>query len=244
MVILNHLLTVAVQAAPAIVLGLLLWLSSASRDVRLGWIGVAAGLILLHDVAVTSLWAYVPQPASWGQWNWTGVLLALAATLTIASLRQFGLERVGFRVFQDEGSGMAWLAAGIALVGLLGILLIVGGNGYQGTDTLVFQTVLVPAQEEFFYRGILFFALDRAFLERRTHYGAELGPAVLLTAVYFACCHAISRTEGGTGFDIQPPLFGAMLAAGLFLGWLRARTGSLLAPTLTRAVGNAMLAVL
>jgi membrane protease YdiL (CAAX protease family) len=241
-IIVHHLITVGVQAAPMILLGFILWLSSARRDTAIGWLGVACLLILIEDIAFTGLWRLIPQPEAWGQWNWTGAGLALAAMLWIATLKWFGLDPVGLRLYQAEGSGRAWLAALVACAGLLGLLLVNGGAGFQGTDTLVFQTMLVPAQEEIFYRGLLFYTLDRAFLERRVYYGAKIGPAVLLSALYFACVHGIVRN--GIGFEFRLPLFAATLAAGLFLGWLRGKTGSLLAPLITRMCGNAMLAVL
>jgi membrane protease YdiL (CAAX protease family) len=240
----HHLITVGIQAAPMLLLGLVLWLSSASRDIALGWLGVALLLIFAEDLALTGLWKLIPQPDLWGAWNWTGAALALAAMLWIATLKWFGLDPVGVRLYQEEGCGRAWLAALAACLGLLGLLLVIGGAGYQGTDTLIFQTLLVPAQEELFYRGLLFFALDRAFLERRTYYGASVGPAVILSALYFASVHGIVRISPGGGFELRPPLFAATFAAGLFLAWLRARTGSLLAPLLTRMAGNAMLAIL
>jgi membrane protease YdiL (CAAX protease family) len=237
----NHLYTVALQTGPMALLGIILVLSSASREIALKWVLIAVGLILIEDVLLTSLWLTIPQPAGWGQWNWTGKALALGGSLLLATLPWFGLDAVGLRLYQAEGSGLAWIACGVVCVGIIATVLLFGGNPYQGTDTLIYQAGLAAPEEEIFYRGILFVALDRAFLERREVYGAKVGPAVLLTALYFAMVHGLSRGHGV--IDVRPILFGTYLMVGLFLGWVRARTGSLLAPIGVHMLGNAVLAV-
>lgn len=240
--ILNHLYTVGLQTGPMVLLGILLVLSSASREFAFRWALIAVALILIEDVLLTSLWLTIPQPASWGQWNWTGKALALAGSLLIATLPWFGLDAVGLRMFQAPGSGIAWIACAVVCVGIIATVLLFGGNPYQGTDTVIYQAGLAAPEEEIFYRGLLFVALDRAFLERREIYGAKVGPAVLLTALCFAMVHGLSR--GGSEIDVRPILFGTYLIVGLFLGWVRARTGSLLAPIGVHVLGNAVLATL
>ena len=57
-----------------------------------------------------------------------------------------------------------------------------GFAGFSRFDTrddfaALFERYLAAPEEELFYRGTLFVALDRAFLERREVYGAKVGPA-------------------------------------------------------------------
>jgi len=234
--VLNHLVTVSMQTAPMVLVAAVIMMSSAARETRLEWLAVAIGLVLLEDFLLTGCWTAVPQPESWGQWNWTGKALALAGSVLVATLPQFGLANCGLTLKQNKGSGIAWLIGGIVCAAMLCVALYAGPGHPQTADTIAFHWTMPGLEEQLFYRGTLLFVLDRAFLARKTILGAEVGPGLLLSAVLLAGFHGLTRHDGN--LDIKPLIFGTNLAAGLILGWLRARTGSLLAPLVVQNVGD------
>lgn len=240
-VILNHLVTVGLQTGPMVAVAVVIMLSSASREVSLPWLGIALGLVLLEDFLLTGAWMLVPQPESWGQWNWTGKALALAGTICIATLPAFGLARCGFTWRQKPGSWLAWAVVATVCVGLLAVAVLNGDGRPDPADTIAFQWTMPGLEEEAFYRGTLLFALDRAFLARRDLYGARVGPAMLLGAILFGSVHGISRHAGT--IEILPLIFASHFAAGLLLVWVRTRTGSLLAAVVGHNVGNGVFAL-
>jgi len=78
--------------------------------------------------------------------------------------------------------------------------------------------VLAPVAEELLFRGFLQPAAERWF---------GTGPAILLSAVFFAVAHP--------QFSVMAPMF----ILGLTLAWLFARTRSLVAPIVLHAANNA-----
>lgn len=240
-VVLNHLVTVSIQTAPMMIVAVFLLLSSASRETRSEWLVIALGLILLEDFLITSCWTMVPQPESWGPWNWTGKALALAGSVCVATLGTFGLANCGFTLRQKPGSGIAWLAGAIVCAGILCVAIYNGIGEPQSAGTIAFHWTMPGLEEQAFYRGTLLFALDRAFTARKTIFGVEVGAGVVLSAILLAGFHGLTRHDGN--LDIKPLVFGANVAAGLFLGWLRVRTGSLLAPMVIQNVGDGVFAL-
>src|SRR5690606_26702567 len=101
------------------------------------------------------------------------------------------------------------------------------GSGFTpGTLVVVAAVVLsAPLVEEVVFRGFL-----------QTGLTARLGAlrAILVTAAVFALLHV------GSGAHLFLPI--ALL--GVFLGWLRAWTGGLLAPVVAHATHNAAMIVI
>jgi hypothetical protein len=77
------------------------------------------------------------------------------------------------------------------------------------------QLVIIALPEEAFYRGYLQSRLDEAFPKRLRIFGAELGPALILTSVIFAIGHFAT---------IHEPARFAVFFPSLAFGFLRART--------------------
>jgi membrane protease YdiL (CAAX protease family) len=102
-------------------------------------------------------------------------------------------------------------------------------------DALAEQLLAVALPEEAFFRGYLQSALDRAWPPRWRVLGASLGPAWLLSAAVFAVGHFLT---------IPHPSRLAVFFPALLFGWLRARTGSIGAPTLFHAACNLFSATL
>jgi len=91
------------------------------------------------------------------------------------------------------------------------------------------QLILVAIPEEWFYRGYLQKRLDEAFRPRWKVLGAMMGPGWILSSVMFALGHLV--------LDARPERL-AVFFPSLLFGWMRTRTGSILAPALFHALSN------
>ena len=96
------------------------------------------------------------------------------------------------------------------------------------------QCLIIALPEEFFFRGYLQTQFDRALGTPRTFFGAPWGWGLPLAAALFAACHTL---DGG-----WPRLI--VFFPGLWFGWLRARTGTILVPAGYHAASNLLLAVM
>lgn len=83
-----------------------------------------------------------------------------------------------------------------------------------------YHLFFVAIPEEFFYRGYLQTRLDELFGTRWKVLGAMVGPGLLITTVIFAFGHSIVVYQWWHVYIIVP---------GLAFGWLRARTGDVMA---------------
>ena len=89
------------------------------------------------------------------------------------------------------------------------------------------QLVAIAVPEELFYRGWMQTAWGRSGPSRRI-LGAEIGPGFLATQALFAVGHLVT---------LQPWRL-ATFFPGLLFGWLRARTGGVVAPAVAHALSN------
>jgi CAAX protease family protein len=91
------------------------------------------------------------------------------------------------------------------------------------------QVVAVALPEEFFFRGFLLGRLEEAWPARRRLWGAPVGRALVVSSALFALGHLL------VGWN---PLQLAVFFPGLVFGWMREKTGSILAGTLFHAMCN------
>jgi membrane protease YdiL (CAAX protease family) len=167
------------------------------------------------------------------QWNWSGQLLALAGALWVASMlarhADLSWREMGFTWVQRPGSRRA--AIGVSAAALALNLLLMRLSHFRLTDlaleTWVYQATLPGLVEESVFRGVLLALLDRAFVARKELFGAPIGWGGALVTLVFLALHGIGL---GT-------LLGVLPAALLYL-WLRARTGSLVAPIAVHNLWN------
>lgn len=202
----------------------------------LGWLLVAALLVAINDVLLTRLYGAIPSLFPGSDWNWQGKLMALAGSLAIAALPLFGWRRVGLTLVQAPGSLKAALPVLMLYCGFFVILALVFPSEPAGADEIAFQLTMPGLEEELFYRGILLFALDRAFTGRWRFLGVDWGWGALLSCLLFGLTHAFGYSDGQFSFD---PIYMALTAfPSLIAVWLRLRTGSLLLPILIHNFGN------
>ena len=95
---------------------------------------------------------------------------------------------------------------------------------------ILWQIIAVGYAEEFFYRGYMQTRLRQVFGKARwSLWGAELGAPFWITAFLFTLGHSLVQFQWW-----QPAIF----FPALVFGWLRARTGNILAPALFHAFAN------
>jgi len=97
---------------------------------------------------------------------------------------------------------------------------------------LVVQVLVVALPEEFYFRGYFQSTMDRIFVKRWRIFGVRLGWGWLLTAIIFAFAHTVI-TYKWWHFSIFFPA--------LVFGYLRERTGDVIAPTLFHAASNLLM---
>ena len=92
------------------------------------------------------------------------------------------------------------------------------------------HVVIIGFPEEVFFRGYLQSELNRTFGRPFPLWGARVGWGLLAAAVLFGACHVIY----GDFSRMRVAFFG------LFAGWLRERTDSVIAPTLYHGAANVL----
>ena len=93
---------------------------------------------------------------------------------------------------------------------------------------LVPEILAVAVPEEVFFRGYLQARWDLALGTPWSLFGASVGPGLLVQAAVFAACHLV----GGDWTRLRVFFFA------LIAGWLRSRSGSVLAPVAYHGVTN------
>ncbi len=96
-------------------------------------------------------------------------------------------------------------------------------------NDLAGQVVLIALPEEAFYRGYLQSTFDLAFPPRLRLFGAEVGPAIVMTSAIFAVGHFATQHDPGRL---------AVFFPSLVFGWLRAKTGGVGASVAFHAACN------
>lgn len=230
----NGLIALGGTLVLLLVLGVVVGCADRQRF-SLRWLLIAALLVAINDALLTRLYGSMPDLLG-GEWNWQGKLLALAATLAIAASPLFGLRRVGLTIREEPDSLRAALPVAALYCAFFVIIAVVFPGGRSNGEEIAFQLTMPGLEEEPFYRGILLFALDRAFAGRKRFLGVDWGWGAVLSCFLFGMAHAFGFSHGSFSFD---PITMALTALPSFIAvWLRLRTGSLLLPVLLHNFGN------
>lgn len=210
------------------------------RSFHARWLLIAVAVIVVHDFALTRGWWMVPSPGfiDRGHWNWSGKLLAIAATLAMVSLPMFGWRRAGLTLRQDPANWRgAWIGAGIVLAAIVGLSLYFP-NDAGDAEAVAFQLTMPGLEEEIFYRGLLLLALNEAFRGRVKVLGARMGWGAVLTSLLFGLIHGLSFEDGAFSFTAIAFLTTGL--SGLLLAWFREKSGSVVLPILLHNAGNTL----
>lgn len=206
------------------------------QSFSLRWLLVAALLVAINDGLLTSGYGVLPDLIG-GERNWQGKLLALGATLAVASSPAFGWRCSGFTMAHAPGSLKAAMPIAALYCAFFVALAFAFPGGQASSEELAFQLTMPGLEEETFYRGTLLFALDKAFTGRQRFLGVDWGWGAVLSCFLFGMAHAFGFSDGSVSFD---PITMALTAIPSFIAvWIRLRTGSLLLPILLHNFGNA-----
>ena len=99
----------------------------------------------------------------------------------------------------------------------------------------LYQLICVGYAEEFFYRGYMQTRLEQVFPKKWRVLGAELGGGFWVTVILFTLGHLLVSAQWWQPFIFFPALI---------FGWLRARTGNILAGTIFHGLANTIMIVL
>lgn len=230
----NGLIAVGGVLTILLVLGIGIGLFERQRF-SLGWLVVAALLVVLNDVLLTNAYGLLPDFIG-GTKNWQGKVLALGAILAVAALPTFGWVRCGLRISQEPGSLKAVMPVAALYCAFFVAIALAFPGGKSTAEETAFQLTMPGLAEEPFYRGVLLFALDQAFKARKRIFGVDWGWGAALSCALFGMDHAFGFSDGHFSFDA---ITLALTALPSFLAvWLRMRTGSLLLPVLLHNFGN------
>ncbi|WP_133495002.1 CPBP family intramembrane glutamic endopeptidase, BDIM_20840 family [Stakelama pacifica] len=201
------------------------------------WLFVAMLLIAVNDACLTLAYGAMPDLIG-GEWNWEGKLLALCASLFIASLPAFGWKRSGITLGQQAGSLKAAIPVALLYCGFFVAIALIFPGGKSNGEEIAFQLTMPGVEEEIFYRGILLLALDQAFSGRIRLLGVDWGWGAVLSCMLFGMAHAFGYSKGHFSFDAMTM---ALTALPSFIAvWLRLRTGSVALPIVLHNVGNSL----
>jgi uncharacterized protein len=107
-------------------------------------------------------------------------------------------------------------------------------TGALGEFVLV-QLLVVALPEELFFRGFLLGLLEKRFPPKRRFLGGGVGLALVLSSLAFALIHIPK--------DGDPRVL-ATFFPGLLFGWMRSRTKSIVASTVTHGFSNILIRIL
>jgi uncharacterized protein len=175
-------------------------------------------------------------------YNWAGKLLVFAFGLVFVALWPgIGWREVGFRWRLNPGSlrpvVLITLASG-ALFGFMPLLLpSLWGSSEFSLEALLFQLTMPGLEEELFFRGILLVLLNRALGTPWRLWGAQIGWGLVITTLVFGLVHGLYFSwESGFSVNYLPIVVTALM--GFLLGWVRERSGSLIAAIILHNVVN------
>ncbi|NJP67351.1 CPBP family intramembrane glutamic endopeptidase [Streptomyces spiramenti] len=200
-----------------------------------GVAGAARTVLALLALILCSRWALgLPRVGVFAplEWNWQGKTLELLwlAALFVC-LWRWARQEAGVRWSLEPGSGraVAPVVVGVFLLSALLSLWALADQGGQAdpvsVERLLFDMGHPNLTEELLVRGAMLAVLDRACGTPWRFLGARVGWGLVLTTSWFGLWHGAVLT--GDGFVLDPGAIVATGAAGLLIGWVRARSGSL-----------------
>lgn len=190
-------------------------------------------LVLLLFVLL-SRWALgLPRLGAFAdlQWNWQGKTLELIwLAVLFAMLWRWAREEAGLGWGVRQGTGRR-VTTVIIIVFLVATALTLWAlvdagapRDPPGIERVLFDASHANLTEELLVRGAMLAVLDRICGTPWRFFGAHVGWGLVITTVWFGLWHGLVLTGEGLVFD--PGAIVATGLAGLLLGWVRARSGS------------------
>jgi len=164
-----------------------------------------------------------------------GVAMAIAFPIFVAAYFAFyEIACTSRALAQFVPPGMCMRYGGLAALHFPPISVLAHGvhDTALSLEWCAVEVVVVALPEELFFRGFLLRVLEQRFPPRRRWKGGGIGLALVLSSLAFALVHLPKDGD---------PRALATFAPGLLFGWMRSRTGSILASTTTHASANILI---
>ncbi len=207
-------------------------------------------VFILYVLTLLAIRGVVSAQVRLGLPDWT--LLAIPALFIYVPVWWLDRKRMDPQDFGLVLEGV-WPAVRLNLLLFVAVLMpfAVGNHFYQGllfgrsphwtlprdflTQVVAYHVLVVALPEEFFYRGYVQSRLNQVFGRRWRIAGVHCGWSLVITAMLFAAGHSLVVVRWWH-FSI---IFPAML-----FGWIRERTGNVLAPAIFHALCNVVMITL
>lgn len=191
-------------------------------------------LVVLFILIGCSRWALgLPRVGVFADldWNWQGKTLELVwLAAMFAVLWRWARDEAGLGWGIRRGSGrqVTSVIVGVfvvaAALSLWALADAEAPRELPGVERVLFDATHANLTEELLVRGAMLAVLDRICGTPWRFFGAQVGWGLVLTTVWFGLWHGLVLTGEGLMFD--PGALVATGLAGLLLGWVRARSGS------------------
>jgi membrane protease YdiL (CAAX protease family) len=158
------------------------------------------------------------------QWNWQGKALEALWPVLFIAWAGSGFGRFGVRARIEAGSERAVVTAGAAALAFALLKAVLSPVPLPTAESVWFQLTMPGLGEELAFRGVFQSLLNEVFPERWQLWGAKVGWGWVLTAVLFGLCHILAPSGFGVRVSLLKGVF--PLVFGLFVGWVRERSGS------------------
>ncbi len=197
-------------------------------------IGVKAYLIRIIPVVVGGFgaaWLGV-KPNSFGGFAFSTLVWGVCLALIIWV----------FRRQVEVKSGRANLILSLVLLLLpVGVALFYGKLSLVIISTIFWQFVFSGFGEEFIYRGYVQSRINQAFGRPLCLFGVQFGMGLLISSLLFGLLHVFNGFDPAIGWSslAWQVLWGNTLA-GLFLGVIREKTGTMFAPGIAHGLPDAV----
>lgn len=207
---------------------------SFSVQRSLGLLGLSALIYLGYVLIVTA-----PRLEWFAdlQFNWQGKILALIAMIVLIVLwRGLSWKNIGF----TKPKPGTWWRLGVTSLAIVLVWTVIAGapetpSLMPNAETILFQAFIPSLDEELIWRGILWVLIAQAFPATRRFSG--YGWSLLITTALFAVGHMINIQSGFVlSFAVVPLITTGI--AGFVLGWIRARSGSIIPAMILHTVLN------
>ena len=206
--------------------------------------GVVGLLRDYHQILIAALFLFVPteilirRGQDFGDYALThkplgkGLLVFMAVSLVVFPLFAGGFYLYYRQVCGLTAAGWSWLPRQIrglcrTFVGHWSRVRFRPPPRYW--EVVLGQFLVVAVPEEYFFRGYILTRLDAVWPSRRRLLGAPVGWSLVVSSVLFALGHLLVDFNG---------LRLAVFFPGLVFGWMRQRTGSILAGVMFHACSN------
>lgn len=164
--------------------------------------------------------------------NWFGKGLSVLGTCVLLALVPgVSFRAAGVRWEQKSNSLRPVIIVGVAtIIGATITAALVVPSPNTSVEWLAFQATMPGIDEELFIRGLLLLLFHQAFGKGLTVAGAETGWGLWLTTLLFGLLHGV--TIQADRISVSAAVIVLTGFVGFIAGWMRERTGSLIAPVL------------